>query len=41
MKKTGPDYTRYEAEKKRLASECTSYIEYERKIKELAKKYDI
>ena len=32
---------RYEAEKKRIASECTNYYEYEQRIKALAQKYGL
>lgn len=32
---------RYEAEKRRIASEATNYYEYEQRIKALAQKYGI
>lgn len=32
---------RYEAEKKRIAATCSSYYEYEQKMKALARKYEI
>ena len=32
---------RYEAEKQRLRAECPSYTDYEKRLKELAKKWRI
>ena len=44
-KKTKMPYStrieRYEAEKRRIASEATNYYEYEQRIKALAQKYGI
>ena len=38
---TRNDYVRYADAKRRLAAECTSAAEYERKLRELARKMNI